>query len=189
MQLATDFFAVSSSSSEDDDDGDDDENDESDDGDEEGEESSESSSSSSSSSSSGAEAPEDDWERMLRGAASRRQRMTAFLNKMAAENRLLEQERASGTLGQRQINVVEGGDEQEEISIRPKEPGSDQPMIEMDLGLGVLEQKDPNSTQLSSDSDSSEAGDDSGEQEEDVMGKLLGKQRKKRNAIEELPVK
>ena len=50
-----------------------------------------------------------------------------------------------------------------------------------DLGLGVLEEKDPNAGD-SSDSESDEDIED-GEKEMDVLGKLMGRESKKEGAV------
>lgn len=94
---------------------------------------------------------------------SLRSRLKAFLPKMAEANRELEAERAAGTLEQRNIENMEDDE--------------DDQYIEMNLGLGVLEEKDPNASNLSSDSESDDEGGSEGKRERDIMGKLMGQQR------------
>ena len=89
---------------------------------------------------------------------------------MRSANEELELERAEGTLGERDIeNVKEEGKGGKEY-------------IEMDLGLGVLEER-RNGVKEESEESESEVdagdGDERGDEKEDVMGKLLGSQSRK----------
>ncbi|KAF1944032.1 hypothetical protein EJ02DRAFT_114980 [Clathrospora elynae] len=80
-----------------------------------------------------------------------------FLPQLKAANEELEVQRKAGTL-----RGLEDADEEEGA-----------PYIEMDLGLGVLEAKDPNA-----DSDLDSASDtESGGTERDVLGKLMGREK------------
>ena len=89
---------------------------------------------------------------------------------MKSANEELELERAEGTLGERDIeNVKEEEEEGKEY-------------IEMDVGLGVLEER-RNSIKEESEESESEVdagdGDECGDEKEDIMGKLLGSQSRK----------
>lgn len=125
------------------------------------EDGSETSSSSSSSSSDGdVEVPT-----VLQG--SLQDRLSAFLPTLAAANRELERERQDGLLDQRDIERLDEEEEQ---------------YIEMDLGLGVLEEKTGSSSESKYEEESElEEGSgvemlDVGEKrEKDVMGRLLGR--------------
>lgn len=91
-----------------------------------------------------------------------------FLPQLKAANDELEAERKAGTLKNRKIEA---------------EGEEDGQYIEMNLGLGVLEEKDPNAAGNTSDSDD----DDGQHNEKDVMGKLLGqKSERKRLDIQEV---
>ncbi|KAJ4362279.1 hypothetical protein N0V83_010372 [Neocucurbitaria cava] len=79
-----------------------------------------------------------------------------FLPQLKAANEELEAQRQAGTL--KSLEAA-GGDEEQ--------------YIEMDLGLGVLEAKDPNADD-DTDSDSDSDMED-GEKEKDILGKLLGR--------------
>ena len=99
-------------------------------------------------------------------------RLSELLPKMRSANKELELERAEGTLGERDIENVE--EEEEE------EGGGE--YIEMDLGLGVLEERRNGVEEESEESESEvDAGDghEGGDEKEDVMGKLLGSQSRK----------
>ncbi|KAF2398672.1 hypothetical protein EJ06DRAFT_88179 [Trichodelitschia bisporula] len=85
------------------------------------------------------------------------QQLRGFLPQLKAANEELEKAREEGKLDERVIENVDEGDQ----------------YIELNLGLGVLEEKDPNKE--SSDSESEEEEDDDKPKEKDVMGKLLGK--------------
>jgi hypothetical protein len=96
-----------------------------------------------------------------------------FLAEMDAANRELEAEKAAGTLGARRL----------EIDDKDEDPKVGQ-YIEMNLGLGVLEEK-------TSDSDTSSEGESS--DDKGVMDKLMGAEKdhkdegeKKKIVIEEL---
>ena len=89
---------------------------------------------------------------------------------MRSANEELELERAEGTLGERDIENVKEEDE------------GGKEYIEMDLGLGVLEER-RNGVKEESEESESEVdvgdGDEHGDEKEDVMGKLLGSQSSK----------
>ena len=139
-------------------------------------------------------------------------RLASFLPSLAAANEELEHDRAAGTLGQRDIENVdtkedgEGGDEGGDGD------GEGGGYIEMNLGLGVLEeQRDGMAESDSSSSEDEEEGDEATEDDEgdkalpvttlddgseskpsnraqrerDTMGRLMGSRRRK-PAIEEL---
>jgi len=107
-------------------------------------------------------------------AASLIQRLQHFIPEMKAANQELEKERAAGTLERRNIEKVEDEEGQH---------------IEMNLGLGVLEEKDPD--QESDDdnqsdgtfSDSENNGTVGRDQEEDVLSKLMGHKKSRRKPI------
>ncbi|KAI4628475.1 hypothetical protein J4E83_003025 [Alternaria metachromatica] len=88
-----------------------------------------------------------------------------FLPQLKAANEELEAQKKAGTL--KSLETVEGQDEGE-------------PYIEMDLGLGVLEEKDPNAD---SDKDSASDAEDS-DKEKDVLGKLMGREKRDPASIE-----
>ncbi|CAO2655127.1 Nn.00g101910.m01.CDS01 [Neocucurbitaria sp. VM-36] len=88
-----------------------------------------------------------------------------FLPQLKAANEELEAQRRAGTLK----TVEAAGDEDREQ------------YIEMDLGLGVLEAKDPNADDSTESDTETDTGD--GEKEKDILGKLMG-----RNKVAE-PVK
>ncbi|EOA87169.1 uncharacterized protein SETTUDRAFT_153895 [Exserohilum turcica Et28A] len=81
-----------------------------------------------------------------------------FLPKLKAANEELDAQKKAGTL-----RSLDAGDQQD-----------GEPYIEMDLGLGVLEEKDANAT---SDTDGESDTQDSNT-EKDVLGKLMGRQQK-----------
>ncbi|RMZ71199.1 Cysteine ase [Pyrenophora seminiperda CCB06] len=83
-----------------------------------------------------------------------------FLPQLKAANDELEAQKKAGTL--------------QSLDAGPESEG--EPYIEMNLGLGVLEEKDPNA---SSDSDSASDTED-GSEEKDVLGKLMGREKKKK---------
>lgn len=90
-----------------------------------------------------------------------------FLPRLRAANEELEKERVTGTLKDKMIE---------------REDGEGQ-YIEMDLGLGVLEERDPNA-QDSSESEGDSEEDDTDTQaqkskkEKDILGKLMGRENK-----------
>jgi len=88
-----------------------------------------------------------------------------FLPQLKAANEELEAQKKAGTL--KSLESVEGQDEGE-------------PYIEMDLGLGVLEEKDPNAD---SDKDSASDAEDS-DKEKDVLGKLMRREKRDPASIE-----
>ncbi|KAH6642140.1 hypothetical protein C7974DRAFT_96070 [Boeremia exigua] len=95
-----------------------------------------------------------------------------FLPKLKAANEELEADRMRGTLKKREIDAVDGEE--------------DQQYIEMNLGLGVLKVKDADhSSESSSDSDS-EMGDGDGDsnntKEKNLLGKLMGQDKTKEAA-------
>ncbi|KAF1834671.1 hypothetical protein BDW02DRAFT_497725 [Decorospora gaudefroyi] len=92
-----------------------------------------------------------------------------FLPRLQASNAELEKQKAAGTLK----SLDAGGGEGE---------GGDAPYIEMDLGLGVLEEKNANSH---SDADSGSGSEtEDGDTEKDVLGKLMGREKKDPAGIE-----
>lgn len=136
------------------------------------------------------------------GGSALAARLKFFLPSLAAANAQLEQERAAGRLAERDIekldHVIADGKEADEES-----NGGERQYIEMNLGLGVLEEQDPDA--CSSDSDeqderSEEDGYNAGSDEpldkarwcskgseRDFMGKLMGQKRAISKAhIEEL---
>lgn len=103
------------------------------------------------------------------------ERLRGFLPQMAAANKTLEVERAAGTLPERDLERVD-------------EEGGEGGYIEMNLGLGVLEERDPDAESSSSESEGSDEEEDmvatSGDQrggrvrrEKDVLGRLMGQKR------------
>lgn len=80
-----------------------------------------------------------------------------FLPQLKAANEELEMQRKAGTL--------------RSLDAEPEE--EDAPYIEMDLGLGVLEAKEPGAPD--SDGSASEESGDEGEGKKDVLDKLLGR--------------
>ena len=83
---------------------------------------------------------------------------------MQAANEQLEQERAEGKIGQRNIENL--GEDQEGY-------------IEMDLGLGVLEEKNaPEGVRIVDKAEGEDEASSQGD-ERDVLGRLLGKKREK----------
>jgi hypothetical protein len=85
-----------------------------------------------------------------------------FLPKLKAANEELEAERKAGTLEKKKIEADDGAEEAE---------GQ---YIEMNLGLGVLEEKDPNAPSDSSDSDSDTENPG---KEKDILGKLMRREK------------
>ncbi|KAL1797738.1 hypothetical protein ACET3X_004344 [Alternaria dauci] len=88
-----------------------------------------------------------------------------FLPQLKAANEELEAQKKAGTL--KSLDSPDAHDEGE-------------PYIEMDLGLGVLEEKDPNAN---SDDDSASDAED-GDRERDVLGRLMGREKKDPAGIE-----
>ncbi|EKG16997.1 hypothetical protein MPH_05823 [Macrophomina phaseolina MS6] len=109
-------------------------------------------------------------------------RLKAFLPQLAAANEELERDRATGKLAQMSLENV--GDDEERY-------------IEMNLGLGVLKERDPNRMDSDSESDDEPADamdtDADGQQdkktkEEDILGKLMGRKKAKAGpGIQEVP--
>ncbi|KAH0602747.1 uncharacterized protein H6S33_008397 [Morchella sextelata] len=101
-------------------------------------------------------------------------RLNAFLPAISAANRDLEGEIAAGTIAQRNIENVS---EKEEA------------YIEMNLGLGVLKQLDPNNPD-ESESESEEEDEDSDAEakaeEKDILGKLLQRPARGKPGIQEV---
>ncbi|EUC29203.1 hypothetical protein COCCADRAFT_40388 [Bipolaris zeicola 26-R-13] len=94
-----------------------------------------------------------------------------FLPRLKAANEELEAQKRAGTLRRLDAEDQEEGE----------------PYIEMDLGLGVLEEKDPNAAESDTE-DTSDADEEDGNKEKDVLGKLLGRREKPDPAkIEVLP--
>lgn len=100
-------------------------------------------------------------------------KLPGFLAEMDAANRELEAEKKAGTIAERRVEI----DDEEEGE-------KDGQYIEMNLGLGVLEEK-------TSDSETSSEGESS--DDEDVMDKLMGAEKdtkdeaeKKKVSIEEV---
>lgn len=105
------------------------------------------------------------------------QRLKTFLPALEAANQELEKEKKDGTIERRNIERVEEGE------------GS---YIELDLGLGVLEEKNDDITTGKQDSDSESDGLDedcgAGKKDLDVISKLMGhkKDEQKSAQIEEV---
>lgn len=118
-----------------------------------------------------------------------RQRLRAFLPEMERANQELDLSIGDGnTNAMLEIEATEDddsdeGDEPNDIKLDESDVGEDQePYIEMNLGLGVLEEK--TSDQTASTSPSSDSTTDA---EANVMAKLLGRGKGKRaTGIEEL---
>ncbi|ORY19511.1 hypothetical protein BCR34DRAFT_462336, partial [Clohesyomyces aquaticus] len=85
-----------------------------------------------------------------------RAHLAQFLPQLAAANEELEARRKAGTLQEKAIEI---GDAEEAGQY-----------IEMDLGLGVLEHKEPGAEDAPPDADSDT---------EDILGKLMGREAKK----------
>lgn len=135
----------------------------------------------------------------LKASSSLLSSLPSFLSEMEKANRELEEERKAGTLGQRKLEIDDDetstsgsssdssdddDDSDEEMGDAPAEKGKKvrkekepKQYIEMNLGLGVLEEKgDESSSDESSSSEESEEEDVDGEV--DVMGRLQGKEKK-----------
>ncbi|KAK8189348.1 hypothetical protein HDK77DRAFT_271593 [Phyllosticta capitalensis] len=123
-----------------------------------------------------AEARKKLYQKSLKKESSLSDRLKAFLPQLAAANEELERDREAGRLGDKSLEQVD-------------ENGQ---YIEMNLGLGVLEEKDPN--KMNDSDDESDDGDDESEdkmdtgaksaenKEQDVLGKLMGKKKNKSGA-------
>jgi hypothetical protein len=85
-------------------------------------------------------------------------RLQAFLPELQNANQVLEQDRIEGRLGQRRMENVEEGEKR---------------VIEMDLGLGVLENKNGGHGTSSNNDDVVDA-----EAEVDILGRLMGREPK-----------
>ncbi|OJD31174.1 uncharacterized protein BKCO1_5100047 [Diplodia corticola] len=106
------------------------------------------------------------YQRRASPSSALSERLKAFLPQLAAANDELERDRAAGKLPAME-NVGEG----------------DESYIELNLGLGILKERDPN--KMDSDSESDEDADDemdTGEDEGDVLAKLMGKKKTKAGA-------
>jgi hypothetical protein len=126
-------------------------------------------------------------------AGSLIQRLQHFIPEMKAANQELEKERAAGTLERRNIEKVEDEEGQhiEMVSVwlLIVDFVTDTDRHMQNLGLGVLEEKDPE--QASDDgnqsegtfSDSENNGTVGRDQEEDVLGKLMGHKKNRRKPI------
>ncbi|KAF2762587.1 hypothetical protein EJ05DRAFT_481510 [Pseudovirgaria hyperparasitica] len=103
---------------------------------------------------------------------SLRERTRDFLQQMKAANEALEHDRLEGKLSEYQFEVTDDAQEGQ--------------YIEMNLGLGVLEQQDDGENTMS-DSESC-AGQDTAmtDAEADVIGKLLGRSKTEGAGIQEL---
>lgn len=102
------------------------------------------------------------------GAPSLADRLKAFLPQLAEANSKLEQ----GGANEYSMEVV----------------GEDEPHIEMDLGLGVLEERNGDG-ESESDEDEEDGEESKGKgkgKEKDVMGKLMGKKENQTAGIEEV---
>ncbi|KAK0664394.1 Uncharacterized protein DIS24_g835 [Lasiodiplodia hormozganensis] len=119
------------------------------------------------------------YQRQAPPASSLSERLKAFLPQLAAANVELEKDRAAGKLAQMSLENVGEDDEH---------------YIEMNLGLGVLKEKDPN--KMDSDSEMEEDSDDEMDtgaddqttREENILGKLMGKKKTKAGpGIQEVP--
>ncbi|GAM88994.1 hypothetical protein ANO11243_070280 [Dothideomycetidae sp. 11243] len=122
---------------------------------------SDSESSSASDSSSGEDDSDDDE------PADLRTRLTTFLPLMRAANERLEAARAAG--------------ESTTLELPDSDPGG-KPHIELDLGLGVLEERKPGQESDSSSEDEAEADDG----ERDILGRLMGQARRQKGGIQDV---
>ncbi|KAF2797376.1 hypothetical protein K505DRAFT_347320 [Melanomma pulvis-pyrius CBS 109.77] len=92
-----------------------------------------------------------------------------FLPQLKAANEALEKEREAGTLKTKVIDSEDAVDGEGEY-------------IEMDLGLGVLEEQDPDAKDVSSSSDSEDEDSLDGEGQlkpKDILSKLMGRKSRK----------
>lgn len=110
----------------------------------------------------------------LKSNSSLMNKLPGFLAEMDAANRELEAEKKAGTIAERRLEIDDDEEEGEKA----------EQYIEMNLGLGVLEEK-------TSDSETSSEGESS--DDEDVMDKLMGAEKdskdegeKKKVGIEEV---
>ena len=105
--------------------------------------------------------------RIASGAPSLEDRLKAFLPQLAEANSKLQK----GGEGEYSMEVV----------------GEDEPHIEMDLGLGVLEETNGDGGSESDEEDGEEKGEGGRERKEkDVMGELMGKKESQTAGIEEV---
>ncbi|KFY83952.1 hypothetical protein V500_09750 [Pseudogymnoascus sp. VKM F-4518 (FW-2643)] len=98
-------------------------------------------------------------------------KLPGFLAEMDAANRELEAEKEAGTIAERRLEISDDEGEGE-----GKKAGQ---YIEMNLGLGVLEEK-------TSDSETSSEGESS--DDEDVMDKLMGAEKDSKDESEKKKV-
>lgn len=98
-------------------------------------------------------------------------KLPGFLAEMDAANRELEAEKEAGTIAERRLEISDDDGEGE-----GEKAGQ---YIEMNLGLGVLEEK-------TSDSDTSSEGESS--DDEDVMDKLMGAEKDSKDESEKKKV-
>lgn len=98
-----------------------------------------------------------------------------FLPQLKAANEELVAHRKAGTLKSREIDMVDAPEEEEYIEMVSFLPPKTIPQLTVfkDLGLGVLEEKNPDAHH-SSDSDSDDTMADD-ERETNVIGKLMGR--------------
>lgn len=119
----------------------------------------------------------------LKASSSLMSSLPSFLSQMEAANRELEEERKAGTLAQRKLEIDDSDDQEEDEdesmdgegkAKSEKKQKEQKQYIEMNLGLGVLEEKgdDTSSDESTSSEESSEDEDDEGDV--DVMGRLKG---------------
>lgn len=100
-------------------------------------------------------------------------KLPGFLAEMDAANRELEVEKEAGTIAERRLEI---SDDEGEGEGEGEKAGQ---YIEMNLGLGVLEEK-------TSDSDTSSEGESS--DDEDVMDKLMGAEKDSKDESEKKKV-
>ena len=99
------------------------------------------------------------------GAPSLADRLKAFLPQMAEAN----------------SKLAESGENEYSMEV----VGEDEPHIEMDLGLGVLEETKGDGAS-ESDEEDGESGEERKRKEKDVMGELMGKKENQTAGIEEV---
>ncbi|KAL0263573.1 hypothetical protein SLS55_002554 [Diplodia seriata] len=118
------------------------------------------------------------YQRQAPPSSSLGDRLKAFLPQLAAANEELERDRAAGKLAAMSLENVGEDDDN---------------YIEMNLGLGVLKERDPNKMESDSESDEDaddemDTGADGQETKEDVLAKLMGKKKPKAGpGIQEVP--
>ncbi|KAJ9665747.1 hypothetical protein H2201_004234 [Coniosporium apollinis] len=107
------------------------------------------------------------------GGQPLKERLKAFLPQIAAANMELEEEKAAGVLDERSLEQANEGDD------------VDGQYIEMNLGLGVLEERDPNAESSNSSEDEEADNRDpmqdfegSLPRDKNVMARLLGRNRR-----------